>query len=186
MKMIFLAFIFLSPHAFATLEPVTLTSQDSFPAPRWMYGVGAAPTKGSEKDASFALVKVKQAQVEGDFATCAEDARAARSKAKSLQGWLAVVELECASKVKPTSKSATALSHAVDDVSKHADWFVLGPQAPRLKTAFALGLVRLIDQDLKANRSRAWKSIERVDEFSSLMDDKTKAQLVISIIEVLL
>ena len=176
MKVLILALLLLSSNAFGALESVTLSSRDLFPAPRWIYGVGAAPTSGSEKDSSFILAKVKQAQVEGDFSTCAERARSARPKAKSLQSWLAVIELECASKVKPTSKSAASLSRTLDEVSAHADWFMFGPQASRLKSAFAAGLTALIDQDLKVNKVRAWKSIERIDEFASVIDDKTKAQ----------
>jgi soluble lytic murein transglycosylase len=164
----------ISTPCFAALESVTLTSKDPFPAPRWMYGVGQPP-KASEKDPTFALIRVKQAQSEGDFNGCAERARAARPKAKSLQSWLTVVGLECAVKAKPTLKSGNELSHAVDDASAHADWFLLGAQSTRLKSAFSAGLSALIDQDLKVNRARAWKSIERIDEYASVLDDKTKA-----------
>lgn len=169
------AFLLAAGTAHAALESVTLSSKDQFPAPRWMYGVGPAPKQGSPKDASFALSKVKQAQVAGDFAQCAQLARDARPKAKSLQGWLSVVELECAVKVKPSMKSSFALSQALDFASSHQDFFVTGPQASRLKSTFGAGLLALIDQDLKVNRARAWKSIERVDEFSNLFDDRTKA-----------
>ena len=166
-----------STSAFAALESVTLTSADAFASPRWMYGVGEAP-KETAKDATSAsttLVRVKQSQVEGNDAQCAERARLAKPKAKSLQAWLTVIELECAGRMKLGPLSAAALSKGIDDAAAHADWFVDGPQASRLKTAVGTALISLIDQDLRTNRTRAWKSIERVDQFSSLFDDRTKA-----------
>ncbi len=166
--------IFNSLSARAALESVTISSQDHFPAPRWMYGVGEFPKSGLDATTS-ALAKVKEAQFQGNDSLCAERARAAKPKAKSLQSWLAVTELECAARVKPSMKAAGALALAVDDVARNKDWFLVGPQAPRLKTAFAAALSNLIDQDLKVNRARAWKSIERVNEFENVLDDKTRA-----------
>jgi soluble lytic murein transglycosylase len=163
-----------SSPAFAALEAVTLSSKDHFPAPRWIYGIGKL-AKGSEKDPAYVLARVKQAQVEGDNATCVERARAARPKAKSLQGWLSVLELECAVKAKPSTKTSATLARAIDAAAAHPDWFIFGAHTGRLKTAFATALTTLLEQDLKSNRARAWKSIERIDDFANLVDDKTKA-----------
>jgi soluble lytic murein transglycosylase len=169
-----LTLLLVSTTASAAIETVTLSSKDSFPSPRWIYGVGKPPT-GSDKDPAMILARVKQAQVEGDFATCIDRARAARPKAKSLQGWLSVLELECAVKMKPSLKASSGIAHAIDDAVAHPDWFVFGAQLPRLKSAFSAALTQLIEQDMKTNRARAWKSIERVDEFSNVVDDKTKS-----------
>ena len=162
--------------AHAALESVTLTSQDNFPAPRWMYGIGTLKAKATDKDPALILARVKQAQVEGDFAQCVDRARAARPKAKSLQGWLSVLELECAVKEKPSLKAGLDLAKGIDEVTALPETFVLGAHVQRLKTAYASALLTLIDQDLKTNRARAWKSIERVDEFSNIIDEKSKAQ----------
>jgi len=168
-----------SSTALAALESVTLTSKDNFPAPRWIYGIGKL-AKGSEKDPAYILARVKQAQVDGDYAACAERARAARPKAKSLQGWLSVLELECAVKIKSSGKSSLpstlALAKAIDEASAHAEWFVSGAQTSRLKAAYSAALLALIDMDLKTNRARAWKSIERVGDFANVIDDKSRAQ----------
>ena len=157
------------------VETVTLSSQDHFPAPRWIYGIGEFPKTGLDAT-TLALAKVKQAQAQGNDAACAENARAAKPRAKGLQAWLSTVELECATRVKPSLKSSGALSRAIEDAAKNKDWFALGPQTSRLRTAFATALTSLIDQDLKVNRARAWKSIERVDEFSNVLDLSTRAQ----------
>lgn len=165
--------LFLCTPAHAALESVKLSSQDQFPAPRWAYGVGQVP---KNLDATtLALARVKEAQAQGNDVQCAELARAAKAKAKSLQAWLSVVELECATRVKPSTKAAGVLSRAIEDVAKNKDWFVVGSQASRLKQAFGLALTGLIDQDLKVNRARAWKSVERIDEFSNVLNEQTRA-----------
>ena len=170
----FIAVLQFTLPALAALESVTLTSRDKFPAPRWMYGVGEMPKSG-DSPGVLTLSKIKQAQVNGDDALCAERARSAKPQAKSLQAWLSVIELECAVRVKLSTRSADQISRALDDVAKNKEWFVVGPQTTRLKTAFASALLNLIDQDLRVNRPRAWKSIERVDEFANVLDEKTRA-----------
>ena len=170
----FIAVLQFTLPALAALESVTLTSRDKFPAPRWMYGVGEMPKSG-DSPGVLTLSKIKQAQVNGDDALCAERARSAKPQAKSLQAWLSVIELECAGRVKLSTRLADQISRALDDVAKNKEWFVVGPQTTRLKTAFASALLNLIDQDLRVNRPRAWKSIERVDEFANVLDEKTRA-----------
>ncbi len=169
-----IALFLISSNAFAALESIMLSSQEKMSAPRWIYGVGQ-PEKISEKDPAAVLIRVKQAQVEGDFGACVERARTARPKAKSLQGWLTTIELECAVKAKPSLKSSTMIAHALDETSNHPEWMVLGAQSSRLKAAFASALTTLLAQDIKTNRARAWKTIERIDEFSNVLDDRTKA-----------
>ena len=105
--MIAMSLIFIPFTAHAALESVTISSQDRLSAPRWMYGVGEFPKSGLDATA-LALAKVKEAQAQGNDSQCAERARAAKPKAKSLQAWLAVTELECATRVEPSMKSAGA------------------------------------------------------------------------------
>lgn len=161
--------------AFANLESLTLSTQDELPAPRWAYGVEKVPAKAS--DPSAQLARVKQAQFEGDFSACVNRARSARSLAKGLQPWLAVTEIECATKLKPSMANAGTLSRALNDADSHDDWFFIGPQASRLRSAAAAGHLALMDQDVKNNRARAWKSVERLQKLSSYLDDKTNASL---------
>lgn len=172
--LIALSGVLTSLSAQASLESVTISSQDHFPAPRWMYGIGEFPKTGLDATTT-ALGKVKEAQLHGNDQQCTERAHAAKPKAKSLQAWLSVVELECASRIKPSLKAASLVSQALEDIVHHPDWFVVGPQTSRLRGAFSAGLLNLIDQDLKVNRARAWKSIERVDEFANVIDEKTRA-----------
>ncbi len=174
LSILLVAQLLVTSRAFAALEAVTLSSTDKFPAPRWMYGIGEMPRSGDSQGV-LTLSMIKQAQVTGDDALCAERARSAKPSAKSLQAWLSLIELECALRVKASTRSAEQIARAIDDVAKNKEWLVVGPQTSRLKSAFGLALLNLIDQDLKVNRPRAWKSIERVDEFANVLDDKTKA-----------
>ncbi len=169
------ASLFTNQPVLAALESITITSQEEWPAPRWAYGVEKVPAKST--DPLSQMARVKQAQFEGDYAGCVTKARAARGQAKSLQAWLAVTEIECAAKLKPSMANASTLSKSLYDADAHEDWFFVGPQASRLRQATASGYFALIDQDLKNNRARAWKSVERLQKLSPYFDDKTNASL---------
>ncbi|RYZ73138.1 MAG: hypothetical protein EOP05_10325, partial [Proteobacteria bacterium] len=159
----------------AALESITISTADEFPAHRWAYGVGKVAA--SSTDPASQMARVKQAQFEGDFANCVTRARGSRAGAKSLQAWLAVAEIECATKLKPSMANAGTLAKALNDAESHDDWFFIGPQATRLRIASANGFFALIDQDIKNNRARAWKSVERLQKLAPYLDDKTNASI---------
>lgn len=166
----------LSPlRAEAALESITISTQDQFPANRWAYGVGKVPTSGL--DPAMQLARVKEAQFENDYTGCVNRARAAKPFAKSLQAWIAVAEIECATKLKPSMANASTLARALNDAESKDDWFFIGPQASRLRVATANGLFALIDQDVKNNRARAWKSVERLQKLAPYLDEKSNAAI---------
>jgi soluble lytic murein transglycosylase len=164
----------------AAPELVIIKSDEKWPSPRWMYGKGDMPKVGAGKGdegAVAALAAVKQAQLAGEWDTCLNREASARAKSKSLQPWLATVEIECAIRVKSSVASANRLSQALSRAESHPSWMLKGPQAPSLRAAFIKGHLTLVEQDLKTNRARAWKSVESLREFHPYMDQKEKSRL---------
>jgi soluble lytic murein transglycosylase len=184
--------------ALAAIEPVTLTSDDAIPAPRWMFGKGDIPAG----DSGWALMAAaKHAQLDNDPETCLKKIDAAWAKAKTAQPWLAVVELDCgiawataapvpaakvASKTSATasakaSTSAIAgverLHKALARVEKNPAWLVTGAQTDALRTSLVKGYVTTIEQDVKTDRARAAKSIDRAEELSGYADEPVRAKL---------
>jgi soluble lytic murein transglycosylase len=161
--------------AHAGLESVTITSEDKFPAPRWMYGGSEKAPAGSST--VTALSQVKSAQLEGKYDECLKKVAAVRTQVKSLQAWLATAEIDCAVKNKPSAANAERLSQALSRVNQNPSWLLRGPQAQNLRAGVIEGSLNLIEQDSKTNRSRAWKTIESVQDFLVHMDKQQKARL---------
>ena len=159
----------------ASLESVTMTSEDKFPAPRWMYGTNQK-ISGSNATVN-ALSQAKSAQLEGNYDLCLKRISTVRSQAKSLQAWLATAELDCAVKNKASVANAEKLSQALSRVNQNPAWLLRGPQAQLLRAAAIEGFLNLTEQDMKTNRPRAWKSIESVQDFLVHMDKQQKAKL---------
>ena len=159
----------------AAVEPITLSSDEKWPAPRWIYGIGEVP-KGDTPTALLAAAKV--AQIERKFDVCLKKSDAARPKAKSLHAWIATVEIDCAQRVVPvTPASATRLAKALDRVEANPSWLLKGPQAVSLRTIVAKAYQTLIDQDLKTNKARAWQSIDVLESLEPFLDAKARAAL---------
>ena len=158
----------------ADVESITISSDDKIPSPRWMFGKGEPP-KGSSLDAL--LAEVKQAQIQGDFTKCLSKAAAVRGKVKGLQAWLAVVEIDCAGKLPASLINSEHLSSAIALAEKNPTWLLKGAQAPALRLAIIQGYLLLMDIDLKNNRTRAWRSLEKAQDFLPFMDEKMKAKL---------
>lgn len=171
---ILLIFLASSQSHASSLEAVTITSDDKFPTPRWMYG----EKKAARQDSTItALMEVKRAQLEENFDACLRNAAKVRDRAKSLHAWLAVIELDCASKSKPTLAISNQLAQTLSRVNTHPEWVLRGPQAQQLRAEMIDGYLTLIDQDLKVNRARAWRSIESVQDFLVHMDKQQKSRL---------
>ena len=175
------------PQAKADVTPVTLSSEDEITAPRLIYGnTRAAPKANSKKKANAAndalsleLANVKSAQLEGDYENCLKRIDAVRAKAKLIQGWLSLTELDCAahSKTSATAAGADKLAKAVVRVEANPDWLIKGPQVTLIKPALVQAYLDLIEQDAKTNRVRAWKSIESAQDLLPYMDTKARAKL---------
>ena len=159
----------------AALEPVTISSEDALPSPRWIYGVGNPPKVSS--DAASQLAQVKVHQIARHFELCVNQSRQLRAKAKSLQAWLAVSEVECATSLEPSLEHSNILSRAILDAEKNANWMLTGPQAPRLRSTVARGLQALLEQDIKSNRVRAWADIDQLQALGTFLDDGAKAKM---------
>lgn len=167
-------FFFLSQSSWAVIEPVTISSDEKWPAPRWVFGEGEPP-KGNSVESL--LAGVKKAQSKKEHQLCVDRARVVRAKAKSLQAWLSVVEIDCALSVSPSRNSANQLFQSLVHVEKNPSWLLMGPQATTLRQTVLNGYSKLIEQDIKTNKPRAWKSIERMQELAPYMDSQAKAKL---------
>ncbi|HVK60719.1 MAG TPA: transglycosylase SLT domain-containing protein [Bdellovibrionales bacterium] len=163
----------LSAHA--ALESVSVSSDEIKTAPRWIYGLGQPPKVGA--DVSSLLANVKAAQAAGKWTDCIRLSKQARPKAKSLSAWLAVFEVECATKPKSAVESANSLWASLEHVQSNASWMLTGPQAPRLRTSVMDGYLKMLEQDTKTNRTRAWTAIERLQGLSAFSDSETRAEM---------
>jgi soluble lytic murein transglycosylase len=161
-------------------ELVIIKSEDKWPSPRWMFGKGEAPKAGTGKGEEVMIVAlsgVKQAQLAGEWDNCLKREASARAGAKSLQPWLATIEIECATKVKASSANANRLSQALNRAESNPAWLLKGPQASSLRSVVVKGHLVLIEQDLKTNRARAWKSVESLRDMLPYLDQKERARL---------
>ena len=158
----------------ADVESITISSEDKIPSPRWMYGKGEPP-KGNSLEAL--LAGVKYAQLQGEYAKCLSQAASVRNKVKGLQAWLAVAEIDCATKLPMSAANTEKLAQAIDRAEKNPAWLLKGAQAPMLRLSLIQGYSGLMDLDIKNNRARAWRSLEKVQEYLPFMDEKLKAKL---------
>jgi soluble lytic murein transglycosylase len=158
----------------AAVEGVTLSSQDGFPFARWMFGAGEPP-KG--KDVVAILAATKKAQLGRDYSLCLTKAHEARARAKSLQAWLSMVELDCAAHLPASHANADRLARVLDLIDKNPEWLLTGPQASALRPVVIKAHLTLLEQDLKGNRARGWKSIGRVQALLPFTDEKSRAAL---------
>ena len=118
----------LTTPAGATIEALTISTDDAISAPRWMFGKGEAPTG----DSTWALLaQAKHAQLDGDGETCLKKIDQAWAKAKTVQPWLALVELDCATKLKA---GAERVHKAIARVEKNPAWLLTGAQTDSLRT----------------------------------------------------
>jgi soluble lytic murein transglycosylase len=159
--------------AIVILSPVTMASEPGFTSSRWMFGEGEAP-KGDTVAALMA--GARRAQIDGDYDTCVKKAEGAFSKTKTVQAWIALTELDCSSKLKPSAASADHINKIIATVNKNPNWLLLGPQASLLRGALLRASLAQIEMDSKTNKARAADAVERTQELLSYADDKTRAQ----------
>jgi soluble lytic murein transglycosylase len=156
----------------ASVAKVALSSKEPPPRVRWMYGEGEAP-KG--KGIVALLAQLKKAQFDGNFSLCLERAREVRAKAKGLHPWIAVIELDCAVKAVGGSAEANRLARVLEEIEHSPSWLFEGPQASALRAEAVSGYLLLAEQDLKNNRARSWKSINRLEALAAYTDEKARA-----------
>jgi soluble lytic murein transglycosylase len=168
------AALFSSVLVSAAVESVSFSSSDVLPRLRWIYGNGEAP-KGTGLDGL--LVRVKKAQIDGDWKNCVTSARSARSKAKSLQPWLSVIELDCASHFENSTATNALLKQTLDFVKVKPDWFIKGAQIMPLRSAYIKASLIAFERNNKLNRPLAWNNLDDLEEVSAFMDDKQKATM---------
>jgi soluble lytic murein transglycosylase len=168
------AFLLVSHGAHAVSQLVTLKSDELLPSVRWMYGEGSRPTGNG---VVALLTAVKDAQLKHDFDICLTRVRALRTKARSLQPWFSTVEIDCASKLSPSSAHAEELVRSLSIVEKNPAWLLAGPHVQTLRAIVIKGYMVLLAQDLKSNRARAWHVVEQLQEFAPVMDEASRATL---------
>jgi soluble lytic murein transglycosylase len=162
--------------AHAAFDRIAISSEDPLPAPRWVYTKETKGIGGSKSVASQ-LASLKAAQILGEGSRCLDQARAVYSKAKSLQSWVNIVEIDCASKLSSSAANADKLARVLEQSAKNPQWLVSGPQAQMLRETSVRGYLTLIEQDAKTNRGRVWSSIDRLQVLDAWMDQKDKARM---------
>lgn len=158
----------------AVVEPVLISSDEVSSGPRWMFGIGEIP---KVPGIVGQLSQIKKAQLDGDLKKCVQLVHAARGKAKSLQGWLAVIELDCVGRMPASVATSDTIHKALRSVDQHSEWLFVGPQAALLRQAYVKAAFNALEQDTKTNRARAWSLIDRLREMDSYMDQKTEGKL---------
>jgi soluble lytic murein transglycosylase len=173
-----------TPAAFAAgLAPVTMKSDDTLPNSRWVFTSPADP-KALLKIKGFAkpMSEAKAAQMAGQGAKCVEKIKAARLTAKtpqqkSLLPWFSIMELDCARSTEIGKGGAALLAAALDIPARNPVWMNSGPHLSLLRTSLLKSSLALLEQDIKSNRTRAWVTIERMQDMSSFIDDKSRGRL---------
>ena len=108
--------------ASAKLRSVTMTSDQDWASPRWMY---VEKAKVSNVATIQQLVAVKRAQLDKNFSECVSLARKASQKSSGLKNWLTLVELDCAYQaLTPESKDISLLVSAIQTVEKNQSWLL--------------------------------------------------------------
>ena len=170
-----LALLFLSSSSrAANVQSLTLRSDQKATMVRWAYDDGDLKKL---KGTSRALADLKFAFSKGDFRKCMQLAPALQKSAKALASWVAYYELTCAAAQTFNSGVAREVETALTRNYSHKEWFLLGPPAPLLRTAYVNAALALLEFHVKNNRGIAWRLVDEQMILRSWMDEKQRARL---------
>lgn len=165
--------IFASQSAFANLQSYQL-KESEFITPRWVYEAkSSVPQSKKVGD----LIRARDFQLKGQNSVCVQELRKAYPRHKQIQPWIITFELECALAEAKTKSDASVLVATLTNVEKDMSRLFIGAQAPRAKSAWVDARLRLMESDIKKNRTRAWDSAARLQKMGNQLDKKERSQL---------
>lgn len=161
--------------ASASLRSVVITSEQTIPAPRWMYETGSGLVRsGLSED----LMQIKKAKLDKKYDKCYRLAKAQASKSKGLEPWLLTEQLSCLiAWAKSGAQPVGELSDILEHVNKKARLLVLGPQVDTLKPLVTEGTLVLFELQLRNSRRHAWQTFDRLQEMRAWLDESQMARV---------
>jgi soluble lytic murein transglycosylase len=130
------------------------------------------------------LIELKSALEAKKYDLCLATVSKAVARAKSLEPWILVYELECAEKGLPSKAHADRLNGILKKFEGKKNWLSWGPWSPRLRTAWLRATVQALELDQKFARERAWGHVETLSAAWNLtpggklgLDDATRARV---------
>lgn len=130
------------------------------------------------------LKALKAAYDAKNYDLCVKGVGRAIQRAKSLEPWILVYELECAEKLPANKANADRVNEILKKFETKRNWLSWGPWSARLRTAWLKATVQALDLDQKYARSRAWNHVEKLSAALTLtpggrsgLDDATRARV---------
>lgn len=120
------------------------------------------------------LKAMRSAYRASHFNECLTEATKSKAAAKSLEPWIALLELECASKLLQANMSKAALNRAAKVQAAFAtktSWLAMGPWAQRLRSEWARLSLLAIEAASKSDRDLAWSMTETLSARADLVLD---------------
>lgn len=142
----------LSVSAVTAVQPISVTLADP---------INSAPIANN----SSALKELKSLRIafeSKNYELCLASVPKAILRAKSLEPWILVYELECAEKLPATKASADRLNGILKKFESKRDWLSWGPWSARLRTNWLKATVQALEFDQKFARNRAWGHVEKL------------------------
>lgn len=157
-----------------SVQPVSVSLADP---------INSAPIS-SNSPAVKELKALKAAYDGKNYELCVKSVAKAIQRAKSLEPWILVYELECAEKLTANKANADRLSEILKKFESKRNWLSWGPWSSRLRTAWLKATVQALELDQKFARARAWNHVEKLSAALTLtpggksgLDDATRARV---------
>jgi len=157
----------------AGVTVVNLSLDQVIEAPRWMYD-SKAKIKGTQL--TQLMVEAKRGLLKKDRAACIAALEKSYALGKSLGPWLALNQLLCAQlKDKAGKVSAPALAAAAAKLDAQPRWLLAGPSSSQLRANYVGALLMLAEVQAKADRTGAWKTIDKLAQVQNWMSLEERA-----------
>ncbi|MGE4132862.1 MAG: transglycosylase SLT domain-containing protein [Bdellovibrionales bacterium] len=148
------------------ISTVSVSLDQNFAAPRWMYG----EKKPKADKLTNLLIEAKQAFLDNNASQCMTSLNKAYAMGKSLAPWLAWNQLQCAQLLGKGGKpSVSFLKSATQRVYGEPSWLLSGPSSSFLRDQYVSAMLLLVEHQLKTDRAGAWKTIDRLQQVRGWM-----------------
>lgn len=147
-----ISIVALSASAVTAVQPISVTLADP---------INSAPI-ANNSSALRELKSIKNAFESKNYELCLASVPKAILRAKSLEPWILVYELECAEKLPASKASADRLNGILKKFDSKRDWLSWGPWSSRMRAAWLKATVQALELDQKFARNRAWGHVEKL------------------------
>lgn len=160
----------------AKLRSISVTSEQEWSSPRWMYD-NKAKIKGPAVVQQ--LIELRKLQLDKRHGDCAQLARRLAAQASGIKNWLAVTELSCAlARTKPEgTKELQPLKAVLSYIDQNPTWLLFGPQVEALRPSYAEAELVLFERQVQSERRAAWKTYDHIQQLKRWLGDDQRARL---------